>query len=137
MQLIGHLHPLLVHLPIGFLLLGCLFLGMSFKERYSSLQLAANISLVAGSIAALLACITGYLLSLQEKYDKSMLGKHQNLALLTTLLALALLYFRFSKNHRGWTWLLMLLLLTGIVLTGHMGSSLTHGAGYLLRSWSH
>jgi uncharacterized membrane protein len=137
MRLIGHLHPLLVHLPIGFLLLGMLFLWLSYREKYASLGLAANISIVVGAIAALLACITGYLLSLQEKYDKAMLGRHQNLALLTTLLAMALLYVRFGKLHRGWTWLMMILLLTGIVLTGHFGSSLTHGEGYLLRSWSH
>ena len=56
MRLIGHLHPLLVHLPIGFLLLGMLFLWLSYREKYASLGLAANISIVVGAIAALLAC---------------------------------------------------------------------------------
>jgi hypothetical protein len=68
-EFIGRFHPVLVHLPIGVLLLAALFQWLSRKEKYQSLSFAVSISLFWGMISAILACISGYLLSNSGDYD--------------------------------------------------------------------
>src|SRR5438034_1118298 len=76
-ELLGHLHPVLVHLPIGILLLACFFQLLSSKENYSQLQHAIGITLFWGMLSAFAACITGYILSGSGDYDEELVYKHQ------------------------------------------------------------
>ena len=62
-EVIAHFHPVLVHLPIGILLLAILFHWLSSKEKLAGLSIAIPIAYLAGAITAILSCITGYLLS--------------------------------------------------------------------------
>ena len=62
-EFIGRFHPVLVHLPIGVLLLAALFQWLSRKEKYQSLSSAVSIALFWGMISAIVSCISGYLLS--------------------------------------------------------------------------
>ena len=66
----GHLHPLIVHLPIGFILLAVVFNILSYRKKYESLKPAIPITLLMGFISAVLACIFGYVLSTSGDYDK-------------------------------------------------------------------
>jgi uncharacterized membrane protein len=58
-QLLGRLHPLIVHLPIGFIILGLLLQWHDRKKK----QFNNVITLIYkwGGISAVFACITGYL----------------------------------------------------------------------------
>ena len=49
-EFIGHFHPVLVHLPIGILLLALLLQWLSGKEKYAGLESAIPIAYLAGSI---------------------------------------------------------------------------------------
>jgi uncharacterized membrane protein len=60
----GHLHPLVVHLPIGFILLGVVFDLAAYTNKYATLKAAVPVALLMGFITAVLACIFGYVLSL-------------------------------------------------------------------------
>ena len=60
-ELFGHFHPVLVHLPIGILMTGLLLQWLARKEKYKSLELAVPIVLLVGIIGALVSCITGAL----------------------------------------------------------------------------
>ncbi|HEY8734466.1 MAG TPA: hypothetical protein VIL90_07880, partial [Puia sp.] len=62
-EFIGHLHPVLVHLPIGILLTGLFLQWLSGKEKYKPVLQAVPVVLLGGAIAAVLSCITGYVLS--------------------------------------------------------------------------
>ena len=62
-ELIGHLHPALVHLPIGILLLAGVFQLLALKPKFASLHSAMSIALFWGMITAILSCVSGYLLS--------------------------------------------------------------------------
>ena len=73
---IGHFHPVLVHLPIGFILAGLLLLWLSRKSKYAGLLPAIPIILFWGAIMATLSCITGYLLSMSDDYDSNLVGWH-------------------------------------------------------------
>ncbi|MCF3110841.1 hypothetical protein LL912_18800 [Niabella sp. CC-SYL272] len=126
---IGRFHPVWVHLPIGILLMACLF--QLFAKRYPLLKPAIPVLLFWGAITALVSCITGYLLSLTGDYDEALVAQHQWMGIATaaislilyvaTRLSLAARYARFGAA----------IILVLIMITGHLGGSLTHGADYL------
>ena len=73
---LGHLHPLMVHLPIGFLILAVLFELLSYFKKYGYLHSAVPFTLLLGFIASVVAGVFGYLLSLTGDYDLEKLNNH-------------------------------------------------------------
>ena len=133
-ELIGHLHPTLVHLPIGILLLASLFQLLALKPKYAALHAATSIALFWGMISAILSCISGYLLSLSGDYDDELVDMHTWFAIATASVSLiAYLFNRWENEFAKWVILLMIPL---IIITGHLGGSLTHGSDYLTRGFS-
>ncbi len=131
LHLIGRFHPVLVHLPIGFLILGIL---MVFYPRKSGINMlpAIQFAFCWGSMASVLAVVTGVLLYLQEGYSFDTVSRHLILGLLTTLLAVGG-YFYLKKNAveiNGRSKLLATGLLVMLLVTGHLGGELTHGEEY-------
>jgi uncharacterized membrane protein len=128
---IGRLHPLLVHLPIGIILLAILLQALSVRRSYAGLKPAADLSLLLGVCCAALSCGTGWLLSQTGDYDPALVAVHQWMAISLTVLS-ALLYLLLRGRPVGrWEGMLMAVVLLLLVLTGHWGGSLTHGPGYL------
>lgn len=127
LEFIGHLHPVIVHLPIGILLLGVL---MMVYEHYSKvdLQLPISFTFLVGSISAVLACIAGWILSNSGEYDALLVQKHQWTGISTAVIGL-LVYF--LKQYRK---LLAVILTLLVFITGHYGGTLTHGENYLFNS---
>lgn len=133
-ELIGHLHPTLVHLPIGILLLAGLFQLLALKPNYAALHGATSIALFWGMIAAIASCISGYLLSLSGDYDEELVSTHQWFGISTAFISLiAYLFHRWENVFAKWVILLMVPL---IIITGHFGGTLTHGADYLTQGFS-
>jgi Predicted membrane protein len=132
-EFIGHFHTLLVHLPIGILLTGIMLHWLSYKEKYKLFQQAVPIVLLCGMISAVVTCITGYLLSISDDYDKTIVGWHQwmgiGVALSSFLLYLKVKNFRIPVSSK----ILAIGLLSLILITGHLGGSLTHGSDYLTK----
>ena len=127
LDFIGHLHPLIVHLPIGILLLGVFMMAY---EHYSGVDFKTPISFafLVGSISAVLACIAGWILSNSGEYDTVLVQKHQWTGIATATLGL-LAYL--LKQYRK---ILAILLTLLIFITGHYGGTLTHGENYLFNS---
>lgn len=132
-EFVAHLHPSLVHLPIGFLLAGLLLQWLSHKEKYQALQKAAVIILFWGAVTATLSAITGYLLSISDDYDRTLVGWHQWMGISTAVVAW-ILYLGEKRSRWGaGRKLVAFVLLLMIIITGHLGGSLTHGSDYLTR----
>jgi uncharacterized membrane protein len=131
LQFLGHLHPLVVHLPIGILLLACLFLWQSRKDKYAHLQPAINTILLLGMISAIAACITGYMLSQTGDYDEDAVDLHQWMGISVAVISIITFYCRRKIALQKWQLPLSLLLVIMIFITGHLGGSLTHGSDYL------
>ncbi|WP_114789458.1 c-type cytochrome domain-containing protein [Niabella yanshanensis] len=128
-ELGGRLHPVVVHLPIGILLLVCLYYIFTGAEKRQSQYSFISIALLAGMLTALAACISGFLLSRSGDYDQVSVGPHQWVGITTAVIAIACyivhrLQVRFLKA-------LMILLVLCITVAGHLGGSITHGADYL------
>lgn len=130
-EFIGHLHPVLVHLPIGILLLACLFIWQSRKDRYEHLQPAINTILLLGMISAVFSCITGFILSQTGDYDEGLVSLHQWMGISVAIISILTYWLRKRAFPVKWQFPLSGLLLILLFITGHLGGSLTHGTDYL------
>jgi len=137
---IGRSHPLLVHLPIGMLLVVFILEWLGRKPAYAYLQSAISPVLFIGMLAAAASCMAGYLLSTTGGYDESLLSWHKWLGIAVAVISLLLwvtrklsaaTQFYFLKRWNLPLAGVMVLLLSA---AGHYGGSLTHGSDYLTQA---
>ncbi len=134
---VGHLHPVVVHLPIGFLLLAMLFELASYVKKYQHLKSAVGFTLLLGFVAASIACVCGYMLSLAGDYDYQRLSNHKTAGIAVAIVSGFLFLMttnqfikKFSVNRKVFSILIIgLFALTSY--SGHQGGTLTHGSDYL------
>lgn len=143
LNFLGRFHPLLVHLPIGILLLAVLFAWLGRWQRFQHLKAVVPFSLLMGTLAAIFSCVTGYILSLSGEYDLQALNQHRNLGIAVAVWGSLLLLLQKSGLNRRFGFLLQVVLVALVSGAGHLGGSLTHGSDYLTqglpepyRSWS-
>jgi len=133
---VGHLHPLLVHLPIGILLLGCFFQWLTISNKFVFLQPAIPVTLFWGMISAIAACISGYFLSQSGDYDAELVSYHQWMGIIVATVSFILyLLYQFSIGEAIARWASLILIIL-VSITGHLGGSLTHGSGYLTEGFN-
>ncbi|MGC3947559.1 MAG: hypothetical protein QM762_24155 [Chryseolinea sp.] len=135
-SIIGKFHPLIVHLPIGILLLAFVFELLVWLRGVTQLRFAVDVSLLIGALSAIVSCVTGYFLGSEGGYPGKLLTQHQYLgiatAALTVLLFLARrisLVKRSDRRYLGVVLFAPVIIL--LALTGHAGGSLTHGEEFL------
>lgn len=133
----GRFHPIILHLPIGFLLLAFLLEILSRIERFRAYRPAVGLALFLGAASALVAAALGYMLAQGGGYGEELLGLHQWLGIATVVFAIGayILYLQRNKQENSTldkayvsTLSVMVLVLMG---AGHFGGSLTHGSDYL------
>ena len=120
----GLLHPLIVHFPIGIVYF-MLLLSLMPQTLRNSLKPATSIALLTASVSAILASITGYLLSRSGDYDTAAVVQHQWSGIITGILLLIACFIK--KFQRQLIWISAI----SLTVTGHWGGELTHGSGYL------
>ena len=130
---IGHLHPLLVHLPIGILLLGFI-LEIVYRKKPSAIAKEIILMvLLIGAISAVISLATGWLLGEDGGYDETLLFRHRWLAVAFTVLTIGLYLLKKSKTPLAirlyFPVYIIVLIIIGV--TGHYGGSMTHGEDYL------
>ncbi|MBX2923872.1 MAG: hypothetical protein KF746_16860 [Chitinophagaceae bacterium] len=133
---LGRFHPVIVHLPIGILLLAFVMeLGFYKKTTIPSPRQAVSFMLAVGCISASASCIAGWLLSKQGSYDESTLAVHQwmgiGVALFSGLCWLARRKKDIRTKAKPLYTVLMALLFLFLMIAGHNGGSMTHGDDYL------
>ncbi|MDX1942073.1 MAG: c-type cytochrome domain-containing protein [Saprospiraceae bacterium] len=128
-NLLGKLHPLIVHLPIGILLLNVGLIFITRNKKYAAAKNILPLTLLIGAISAVAACITGLLLSQNGDYDIGILNYHKWLGIVVALLALGLYFLKLQENR-----IIGILLAILLTITGHFGGTLTHGENYLAPS---
>jgi len=128
---LGPFHPVLVHLPIGILIIVFILILASRKMNSAGMEKAISISLLVGLIAAIFSLLTGFSLSQTGDYDESLVDWHQYMALTLATVTGILYYLRTKNLEKHWQLLLGFVMLVLVVITGHLGGSLTHGSDYL------
>ena len=140
----GRFHPLLVHLPIGILLLAFLFECLSANTKYKTLKYAVQPALFWGSVSAIASAITGFFLRKEGGYEEHIANLHQNLGIATATASLVLyvlrpkvkFWFNSPVKKKQARILMFIPLIVMLTLTGHWGGSLTHGEDYLFAAVS-
>ncbi len=129
---IGRFHVLLVHLPIGMLVLLATLEVLARFPRFKRADASAGFILALAAPITLLTAACGWLLSLGGGYPENLLEWHKWLGTATAAgcILSAILY-----QQRKITAYRISLFVTVAILTaaGHLGGSLTHGRDYLIR----
>ncbi len=134
---IGRFHPVLVHLPIGFLILAALLeLGRLFN-KIAVATTTISFILFWSAVGATLSCVAGYLLSLSGGYNEHILDEHKWQGIwvaIATWVAWAMKSEMLSNVLSFKKFVYIPALIFGTFMTmvaGHHGGSLTHGEDYL------
>ena len=132
---LGHLHPVLVHLPIGiFLLLGVLeTAGLASRAKIFSWLPAITrgqrtLILAIGAAVSVLTAAMGWLLARSGDYDPALVNWHRWLGVATAGAAVVLLVVSRWRRLYGPALVATLVLL---VMAGDAGGRITHGSDYL------
>lgn len=148
---LGRFHPLIVHLPIGFLLLIAAVELLSRTRRFAGagLHRVMPVLLGLGAASTLAAIATGLMLASDGGYDEALVGRHQRWAFMLAFalgVACVAAWARARRAQGGTdddvapappagvarlypaSLVVVLVLVAG---TGHFGGALTHGDGYL------
>lgn len=128
-ELIGHLHPLIVHLPIGILIFAYVMMILQ-QFRKIDMDAAIDLSLFLGTFSSIIACVAGWLLSQSGDYETNAIFKHQWTGISTAILGFLAYFF---KKYR---WILASTTIICLTITGHFGGNITHGEAYLFSSKS-
>lgn len=130
---LAHFHPILVHLPIGMIMLAFGFeIYTRIKPQVSGNELI-KLALTCTAITALISLVTGWLLGEEGGFATEMLFLHRWMAVAFTIATIILVYTKHTKI----TWLsklympLFILSIVLVSLAGHYGGSMTHGEDYL------
>jgi uncharacterized membrane protein len=134
---LGRMHPLIIHLPIGFLLLAMIFDAVSYHKKYGHLRRAVPFTLLVGFASGAVACALGFMLSLTGDYDARILNNHKVSGISLTLFAGVLYLLNIASSRKiirvPRPLFSALSTATFILLsyTGHQGANLTHGNNYI------
>ncbi len=133
LQVAGRLHPLVLHLPIGFLifLVVLVFIRNRFKKKQFKQLILICLLLI--SLSASIAALFGLLLSIDGDYGADALQQHRLSGIVLSLLCYFLLVVFIGSKK------ITLIFYTGItiafgvlIFAGHTGSVLTHGENFVL-----
>ncbi len=126
----GKLHPLILHLPIGILLITVVIYLFRQKFEHHPGELISWLFHL-GAVTAALAAISGLFLSKSGTYDEHLLFNHQWSGVAISIIA-AILSWSYTPGKQVTAISLGIILLLPVLLAGgHYGASLTHGEEYL------
>lgn len=131
LQVVGRMHPLLLHFPLVLIILYALLAvtlprGDVYKNLCSGLLLAA-------AFTAVLTAIMGLFLSREEGYDADALFWHKWGGVGVSVFALLWYWFQNRVTaRRAATVVASVIALFLIAFTGHLGAGITHGEDFLL-----
>ena len=132
---LGRLHPLLVHLPIGILVLAFLMELYFRKKDTGTENNIITFTLAIAAVSTVLSVASGWLLGEDGGYDETLLFRHRWMAV-GLAVGSTLLYF-IKKHPKAWSKNVYLPLFVVVIvllgLTGHYGGSMTHGEDYLYK----
>lgn len=132
----GRFHPLLVHLPLGMLVLALVAEGIGRWTPHRTLEPLIPVLLLLGAWSAIAAGVAGLVLADWGSYNPALLVWHRRMGLLIPSLAALGYWFR-SRAALGHVAFRVpyavtaSVLFVAVVIGGHLGGTLSRGNGYL------
>lgn len=135
---VGRFHPLLVHFPLGVLLMA---VGVDVTQRWTRTDAARKsvpLLLLLGAWSAIVASGVGLVLADWGSYDPQTLQQHKRFGLLIPALATLAYWTRTRQPSAGTASrlparIVTTLLFASLLAGGHVGGTLARGDGYLTR----
>ncbi len=128
----GRFHPLVVHLPIGLLLIVPFLEFFGRSPRRAALRESVPTVLWLVALSAVAATVLGYLLMTGEPDDSFLMERHLWTGLIFGALAIVTLILRLRGE--GFLYLASLAAaLVAVSAAGHYGGALVHGPNYLAK----
>ena len=129
-ELIGRLHPAMVHFPIA-LFIGALLMHIWCLIKKKEFIYQGMIYL--GAITALCSALMGYILIQAGEYNGDLVDNHRIGGYVSSIIGLltALVYAKRSKVHFYLPFVCLITTCLSVGLTAHWGASITHGRDYL------
>ncbi len=132
---LGRFHPLIVHLPIGFILFAGILELWAWRDRSKSqgLQLPIKIALFSTFASGLIAVGLGFLLASDGAYTGKTLDWHMwmGIAFCGIVFAAWLSKLQILSLKEAFINILIVSAVLAVSITGHLGGNLTHGSDYL------
>lgn len=132
LNLIGRFHPLIIHLPIGFILIGLLIEINS--QKFKSSNKILKFIFLWSSITCFISVLTGFLQYQNEGLLWESIQNHFISGIITLLLSFAF-YFYLNKSkpftalpRKAYT----IVIFFNLLITGHLGGNITHGEDHLI-----
>jgi len=134
-QFLGRLHPLMVHFPIGLLIVAFALELVVVKRKQKGLRGGVHSMVYLGAISAVFSALFGLFLEIQEGYEGTLVKSHEfagiATAVLASITALVLKYSLKRKDEKLIAYRLMLTVtVVMLAVAGHLGATLTHGENY-------
>ena len=134
-QFFGRFHSMLVHLPIGFIILAVFFELISLKKK-ADLHLAIIYAFLIGASFGVISIVLGLMLASGGGYNEDTLNLHKWTGIVMTTLTFLLYFIKRNKNEIVWKKkcypIVVSLVMILLFIAGHNGGNLTHGSSYLL-----
>ncbi len=131
---LGRMHPLLLHLPIGFAVMLVLF--QFFKKDFDSTVYNHIIKLLMTitALSAVVVAIMGFFLSREGGFDSNLIQNHKWTGVSVSFVCYVIYLFyskiNFAQKSIG-AWLLVGM----FTLASHFGANITHGQNYLFEAF--
>lgn len=136
LQVVGRLHPLLLHFPIVLLFISWLLIifRKHLEKNVPTLKSIISRLVYFSAVLAGLTVIMGLLLSKEGGYEGNSYDWHKYSGVALSLLALGLAGYTIQKQNRYHPLFIMGMNLSLVLLlsVGHFGATLTHGENFVL-----
>ncbi|NNV53924.1 hypothetical protein GD597_00545 [Panacibacter sp. KCS-6] len=134
-QVLGRMHPLIIHFPIVLLLLYVIW-QIWIYNKLEDVQLAKStgeLLLLAAAASAAITALMGVLLSKESGYDADALAWHKWTGSGLAFVSFAWYLLRNRITHsKAITLVLAITVCITLIITGELGSAITRGEDYLL-----
>ncbi len=132
---LGRFHLVIVHMPIGLLLLAVVMQFLNWKKRFEKLNIAIILSLFMGTGSAIFASVCGWFLGNEGGYDDDLLFSHRWAGIGLAVLGGFCWLLKKKIIKAGKVFITFMMVILGLLVfhTGHLGGNLTHGEDYLLQ----
>ncbi len=139
LQVVGRMHPLLLHFPIVLLVIAIVWESFSYKNKdktnneypITNNQIGDWLLLSAAFTAAA-AALMGLFLSQEEGYNADAIAWHKWTGVAVSLVSFSWYVFRNTlRSTKHLSLAASAVSLVAITMAGHQGANITHGEGFL------
>ncbi|WP_276370402.1 c-type cytochrome domain-containing protein [Chryseolinea sp. H1M3-3] len=132
LQVAGRLHPLVLHLPIGFFIFLAVIIIFKNQLEAKSAERIIHLGLLFTSFVASMAALFGFFLSLQDDYGNDALTNHKVTGVLLSWFCYTLLIWNRQQRNKKLFYGLGAITFLALIVAGHTGAELTHGENFVL-----